>query len=287
MNFKTTQQANEKALCDLLKSKNASPDVKQTLQARAAIYGEMLEPAWFVRNSDLSSKLKSINDRRTARSMLIGAVLLVAQLGAYKIRSLLTAGENEILQGVPRKTRGTLGHLREALSRASPLAILKETKKAEADILIQELLRHADDLDYLQVLISSLAKRGEINPSLNAVIDAHNRRRFNGRFREHGQSVELDTIIHQGTKGTEDDDTVVQQKASQPRGFSKERLCYAFQKGECSFASCRYRHRCAICDATSHGAISCEKKKKTSSGEGKKKTKPPHPRFRRDRALDS
>ena len=45
LNFQTTQQANEKALHDLFKSKGPSPDLKQTLQARAAIYGSLLDPS--------------------------------------------------------------------------------------------------------------------------------------------------------------------------------------------------------------------------------------------------
>ena len=45
LNFKTTQQANEKALLSLLKSKGKATDLKQTLQARSALYGEMLDPS--------------------------------------------------------------------------------------------------------------------------------------------------------------------------------------------------------------------------------------------------
>ena len=45
LNFKTTQQANEKALLNLLKSKGKATDLKQMLQARSALYGEMLDPS--------------------------------------------------------------------------------------------------------------------------------------------------------------------------------------------------------------------------------------------------
>ena len=43
LNFKTTQQANEKALRSLLKSQGLATDLKQALQARAAVYGELLD----------------------------------------------------------------------------------------------------------------------------------------------------------------------------------------------------------------------------------------------------
>ena len=43
LNFKTTQQANEKALRSLLKSQGLATDLKQALQARAAVYGGLLD----------------------------------------------------------------------------------------------------------------------------------------------------------------------------------------------------------------------------------------------------
>ena len=47
MNFKMTQQANEKELHELFKPKGPYPELKRTLQARAAIFGDLLDPAWF------------------------------------------------------------------------------------------------------------------------------------------------------------------------------------------------------------------------------------------------
>ena len=45
LNLKTTQQANEKVLLSLLKSEGKNSGLKQTLQARAAVYGSLLDPA--------------------------------------------------------------------------------------------------------------------------------------------------------------------------------------------------------------------------------------------------
>ena len=70
LNLTTTQRANEKALTDLTKSSGRSTGLKQALQARAALYGDLLDPNWFVRNSDLSSKTTTLKKRRIARAML-------------------------------------------------------------------------------------------------------------------------------------------------------------------------------------------------------------------------
>ena len=45
LNFKTTRQANEKALRSMFQSHCSATDLKQTLQARAALYGDLLEPS--------------------------------------------------------------------------------------------------------------------------------------------------------------------------------------------------------------------------------------------------
>ena len=45
LNLKTNQQANERSLLNLLKSKGLDGNLKQMLQARAAVYGHQLEPS--------------------------------------------------------------------------------------------------------------------------------------------------------------------------------------------------------------------------------------------------
>ena len=146
--------------------------------------------------------------------------------------------------------------------------------------------------------MTSLGKRPEINPSVNAVIDAHNRRRFRGRFKTENQSVELDTLLHQDTKGAGDNDlhSQVGESKTTPSTSATKLRCRAFQKEECSWPNCRFQHLCNICDSASQGAVSCVKRKyektgsrqeKTGSQQKKdQKTKPPHPRYRRDRAKD-
>ena len=136
--------------------------------------------------------------------MLIGAVLLVAQLGEHGIRALLSTGEKGSLEAVTGETRGSANHFCEKLAKASPLEILDFVKAPNRVRLTEALLRHADDLDYLQTLISSLGNRNELNPSMNAVCEAFSRRRFSGRFRRTGQTVELDTLLQQETKGVQE-----------------------------------------------------------------------------------
>ena len=129
LNLTTTQRTNEKALTDLTKASGRSTGLKQALQARAALYGNLLDPNWLVRNSDLSSKTTTLKKRRIARAMLLGVVLLVAQLGAHEIRSLISSGQDEALKEIPVNPRGTADSCRVLRGIGkSPLGILKLAK---------------------------------------------------------------------------------------------------------------------------------------------------------------
>ena len=52
----------------------------------------------------------------------------------------------------------------------------------------------------------SINEEPAINPSMNALNDAFNRRRFAGRFKAPGQGIEMDTHLYQVSKGALDDD---------------------------------------------------------------------------------
>ena len=45
LNFATTQRANEKALKDLRDSNGSAAGLRQALQARAALYGDLIDPS--------------------------------------------------------------------------------------------------------------------------------------------------------------------------------------------------------------------------------------------------
>ena len=302
INFKTTQHANEKALLQIIKSKGSAHELKQALQARAAVYGDLLDTAWFTKNSDLSKKTKDVHQRRLARAMLTGAVVLTAQIGAHRVRTLLTSGDEDVIANIRRDDYGTAGQFAKALARAPVVEVLKFLAKDKASEIVGGLLQNADDLDYLQNLITSIGKQPSINPTMNAVVDAFARRRIAGRFKTAGQSVALDTLLQQSTKTVDDDDATVAASSKQTRqnsGRKPNNLCYLFQRNECTFQPCLYRHRCSICFAVTHGSMSCNRYRRQQNPEVRSRergtnsqrqsipSRPPNPRFRRDRATNA
>ena len=91
------QLIKQHALLNVLTSKSARGDLQQVLQSRAEIYGDLLETKWFGPAVDLASTTKDILQRTKARSMLIGAPLLVAQLNALELRKKMMNGNTDSL----------------------------------------------------------------------------------------------------------------------------------------------------------------------------------------------
>ena len=224
--------------------------------------------------------------------MLLGAVLFTAQLGAWQIRSLLADGKQGSLKRIRPDSVGTAAHFTKALAQAPIMEGIKFANKEKGEKLTKVLLQHADDLDYLQDLITSIGKKTALNPSLNAVIQAYSRRRYGGLFKKEGQSVELDTLLQQNTTTKKDSDVHSVTSQASPR------FCHKFQLGLCTWRTCTFKHHCSLCAALTHGASNCPKLRLLRRTNGSNSTlatrdttyntsRPPHPRFRRDRATDT
>ena len=266
--------------------------------------------------------------------MLVGAPLFVAQVGAHSIRGTLTEGDRSILKDMNRAAWGTAGQFMKALAKAPILEIVRQINRDKYKKLSEALLQHADDLDYTQTLISSVSNEPAVNPSMNALNDAFIRRHFAGRFKTEGGSVELDTLLHQATRGERDDDDMAgkksgaRRKATNIRGtspvrssnpssgsqgsrsngnggaFTSNRPCFLFQSGECFYSSCNFNHECLLCGSSFHRSDNCDRRRtetavrpsrrsRSRSALGtnqltrrRRRTRPPHPRYRRDRATD-
>ena len=291
----SAQQFNEKTLKTVLKNKGACADLKQALKARAAVYGQLLDPAWFSKGVDLSAKTKMTpKSRRLARAMFAGAVLFASQLGFKELRKLITDGDKKTLADIDPASYGTAAQFLKALRKAPLLQILEVTNKQKYKEILGRVMQHDDDLDYLQTLLISANNEPAVNPTMNALNEAFTRRWFSGRFRTAGRSIELDTIVHMCTKGEGDDDDKAQK---QIKSDANPYPCFAFQHDNCTKRQCRFSHKCMLCGSSSHGSDKCDSSRssgsrrtqRTSSDRGSTHTsatpsRPPHPRYRRDRA---
>ena len=119
-----------------------------------------------------------------ARAMLAGAPLMVAQLGALELRKKMLEGDTQILHRLNLTTPTTVLQVLKWLQKAPPLAILKLCNSETANFLMNNLLQHSDDLDFVQDVLNAVASHSEINPTMQAVLAGFNRRRNLGRFKD-------------------------------------------------------------------------------------------------------
>ena len=135
----------------------------------------------------------------------------------------------------------------------------------------------------------------ELSPILNGVLAGFSRRKKYGRFKCGQLNLVFDRLIFASTITPKDSDLfateVTKRQATDPKS-----LCRQFQKQSASGfgQSCKFSHRCAICNAASHGAFSRWNREQShnprqgeepaSAVRGLRRGRPPNPRFRRDRA---
>ena len=161
------QEEKERALHNVLTSKSARGDLKQVLQSRAEIYGDALDPNWFKPGTDMGTKAKSLRERNLARSQLAGAPLLVAQLGAMEFRDRMIKGDEKVLRTLRLGTQTTVAELLKKFGQAPPVAILELCFGRTEFNFTEKLLQHADDLDFVQDVLSAVGASNGINPVLN------------------------------------------------------------------------------------------------------------------------
>ena len=235
--------------------------------------------------------------------MLAGAPLMVAQLGAFEFRKKMLEGNNSVLSNLKLGTSCTVAEMLKLLGQASPLSILRLCNKDVYNFLLDSLLQHSDDLNFVQEVLSATANYQELNPILNAVQSAFGRRRKYNRFKYGNQCLDLDRLRFSHTKSEKDHDLLAKDvtgasKKGKSSGSESTNLslsyCRFFQReGGCrfSYGQCRFAHKCILCNSQEHGATSCSNRKRTrksvetgGSSQQRKKSQPPDPRFRRDRA---
>ena len=68
LGFSGPQQVKERALHNVMTSATARVDIKQILQSRAELYGDILDPNLFRQGADLGGKASTLKKRNHARA---------------------------------------------------------------------------------------------------------------------------------------------------------------------------------------------------------------------------
>ena len=263
--FSTTQVKErnfESAMCEIRRNYETKDqvDLQEVLQSRARIYGTQLDPKLFCHGSDLGDKVKSVRENNMARAMLVGGPLMLAQTGAQMLRKRMIQGDSRILQNLVLDAPTTLAKVLKQLENVPPLALLKLFNTEVGNFVVENLLQHSDDLDFIQDVLDVTGSYCELTPTLHAVLAGFNRRKNFGSFKHGHQSILMDRLrfshlasAHQQKCGNDDRS----KKAKKSIGSG---ICNYYQRsaGCKNGDECRFEHTCIICGAQAHGAISCK-----------------------------
>ena len=101
--------------------------------------------------------------------MFAGAPLMLTQFAAQELRCKMLEGDRTILQGIRLNTQGTAAQFLKALGKAPPIDVLRLCNKTTGNFIGESLLQQADDLDFIQNVLSATGTYNDLNPLLNAL----------------------------------------------------------------------------------------------------------------------
>ena len=214
-------------------------------------------------------------------------------------------GDNNAVRGIHLGSQMTVAELLKVLGKLPPLALISLCNKELGNYVKEHLLQHGADLDFVQDVLSATGGNLELNPILNSVLAGFSRRKTYGRFKCGQLNLDFDRLRYANTITPKDSDLhakeVTQNKQSDAVSSPGKGVCKFFQQtAGCRFGiTCKFVHRCVICDSTDHGAVVCPRRSvdylqatQESRPEGtgyyrSRSERPPNPRVRRARANSS
>ena len=258
-----------------------------------------------MQGQDISAKARTSSLRRSVRSQLIAAPLVVAQAGLHNLRSLLCHGDCRVLDSLRLGERYSIAETLKLLARAPPLSVLKLMNKVSASEVCSQPAKVAAELDFVQESADLVATKDSLNPSMNAIAEAFRRRRLSGRFVSVNHNVKLDSLVYADTSSTNDFDhcasdiqKLTKEKVKPSPVGQRKMACFDFQRGLCRWRRCRFEHRCSECGRLGHGRVNCwqrgspsrssrqeiDSRPQREQREDSSREVPPNPRRRTDRS---
>ena len=245
---------------------------------------------------DICSKARLSKQRRSVRSQLVAAPLIVAQTGLERVRRLLSSGDPSVMEGLKLTDHYSVAEVLQYLCRAPFTLLMKLFDRVKGDDLEAQLLGLAADLDFSQSVLDLVSSKEALNPALNAVAEAFKRRALCGSFVSDTHCIALDALKYADTRGDNDQDGLATDIKSMYDKNKKQRrgdkatpnICWPYQRGICRWKSCRFAHICSLCGMDGHGSTYCGKRsslqKLADQALGVSlKTEAPNPRRRTDR----
>ena len=111
-----------------------------------------------------------------------------------------------MLQTLRLGTHLSVAEMIKKMGQAPPLAVLRLCYDQKNFDVSDQLLQHADDVDFVQDTLSTTGNSMQLNPVLNGVLAGFNRRRRHNRFKFGDRTLEFDRLRFAETASELDSD---------------------------------------------------------------------------------
>ena len=259
---------NKLALANLRENPHARNNLSSLHSARSCLYGirELGDKKIFADKPGIASRLKTQAQRRQFRLGLVANLGFYNRLNLGDLVNLLETGDRSDLEALSSDSQFTASQLADALTRVSPLDVLRllaPTKAAGVESCIERITSLAD---YVQSVCNHLAASEALEPA-HAVICRLLQRGANFKEANVHRPFHLATQAVAPLCRTPDTDGVLPKKSTRNSAKSntgtlrearyRKGFCFAFQSDACARRNCTFRHACANCTLTGHGQTNC------------------------------
>ena len=255
-------------LANVQENKRARNSLSALHAARTCLFGarQLGDRKWYADKPGIAGRLKTQSQRRQFRLGLVANLAFYNKLNLNDLQAVLQAGDPSGLASLNNTSRVTIPALRSIATLASPIDILRIISPGKAAALADSVKQIKALADYVQSVCGHLAASEALEPA-HAVICGLLRTGANFEQANISNPIHLAAAALAPLCHTPDIDGVLRKKTTQRSTPSRRQAagtgsrvlgyCFGFQRGNCTRASCNFKHVCSHCDSSGHGFNSC------------------------------
>ena len=247
----------------LLKDPMARSQLENLHAARAHKYGyaEFGSKFWYKESKNISRKFKSQTDRRKFRIGLKGLIDFINQLNILDLEKLLDKGDTEGFKLLKMPTAVAPETFCKYLEHVPPLKLVEFVNRQKAENIRKALEKISALAHFSQSMADYFARDDALEPALAVVCEVlRNTEDIGGLMKKRGATFL--SLAKPYEKERSSEDHVMSSSRKVPKSRSQKLPCFRFQKGNCRFSNCFFKHECSNCGSHNHGSDDCRRKRK-------------------------
>ena len=224
---------------------------------------------WYKESTNLAKKFKSQAHRRKFRVGLKGLVDFLNQLNILDLEKSLADGNAEGFKLLKMPVAVLPETFCQYLKNVPPMSILKFINPQKATVIRKLMDKISSLAHFSQSMADFFAHDDALEPALAVICEVlRNKEDLAEVLKKRGATFLSLAQPYDKHRSAADHDVVETKKPEKTVGSKRSRgfhlPCFNFQKGECKFRDCKYKHECSRCGSRRHGGRTCPDKHRKS-----------------------